>query len=119
MEFINKARDQKLPWALGKTFDTATPISEVLPKEGGIDPTDIKIWSKVNGVVKQEGSTKGMIFSIPELVAFISTYMSLEKDDLILTGTPAGAGEVHEGDVIECGLGENVVTMKFVVQREK
>lgn len=89
MEFITKAREQKLPWALGKAFDTATPISVVLPKDC-LDPNDCKIWSKVNGTLKQEESSKGMIFSIAELIEYISSYMSLEENDLILTGTPAG-----------------------------
>ncbi|XP_063700456.1 acylpyruvase FAHD1, mitochondrial [Culicoides brevitarsis] len=116
MEFITKARENCLPWALGKAFDTATPVSAVLPKDA-FNPNDVKVWSKINGVTKQEESTKGMIFSIPELVEFISSYMSLEENDLILTGTPAGAGKVEENDVIECGLGD-VVSMKFVVKRE-
>uniref|UniRef100_A0A336JZ89 oxaloacetate tautomerase n=1 Tax=Culicoides sonorensis TaxID=179676 RepID=A0A336JZ89_CULSO len=118
MEFITKAREQKLPWVLGKAFDTATPVSEILSKDK-LNPNDIKIWSKINGELKQSESTKGMIFSIGELIEYISSYMSLEENDLILTGTPAGAGEVHAGDVIECGLGENIVTMKFIVQKEK
>lgn len=89
MEFIVKAREQKLPWALGKSFDTATPISKVLPKDS-FDPNDVKVWSKVNGEVKQDESTKDMIFPIAELIEFISSYMSLEENDLILTGTPVG-----------------------------
>lgn len=89
MEFISKAREQKLPWCLGKSFDTATPISAILPKET-FDANDVKVWSKINGTLKQTDSTKGMIFSIADLIEYISSYMSLEENDLILTGTPAG-----------------------------
>lgn len=57
------------------------------------------------------------LYQIPELIAYASKYMTLEENDLILTGTPAGAGPVKHGDLVECGLGD-IVQMKFKVRDE-
>lgn len=56
---------------------------------------------KVNGALKQSGNTRDMIFALPFLISHISNIMTLEKGDLILTGTPAGVGKLEEGDGIE------------------
>lgn len=117
MEYISKAREQKLPWCLGKSFDTATPVSKFLPKDA-FNPDNVRVWCKINGITKQDDVTSGMIFPIAELIQYISSYMSLEENDVILTGTPAGAGPVKDGDVIEAGLGDDIVKMKFIVKNE-
>jgi len=59
-----------------------------------------------------------MIFSIGKLMSFVSEYFTLEPGDLLLTGTPAGVGPVKSGDVIECGLGDKLINMKFSVARK-
>ncbi|XP_053694063.1 acylpyruvase FAHD1, mitochondrial [Sabethes cyaneus] len=117
MDFIVDARPKGLPWCLGKAFDTSTPVSRFITPEELGDPNDIRVWCKVNEQMKQDDSTRNLIFTIPELISFTSKYMSLEKNDLILTGTPAGAGPVTDGDIVECGLGD-IVQMKFHIKNE-
>jgi acylpyruvate hydrolase len=102
------------PWSLAKGFDTSCPISDFIPKDKITDPGAIQLWCKVNGELRQDGNTKDMIFSIPNLVSFISEYFTLEPGDLILTGTPSGVGPVKPGDIIEAGIGD-VVKMSFNV----
>lgn len=110
-------RPKGLPWTLGKAFDTSTPVSEPLPLNMVTNPHNLQLWLNVNGNQRQCGNTSDMIFKIPELIEYISKYMTLEPYDLILTGTPGGAGQVSPGDSIECGLGD-LVKMKFKVKGE-
>jgi len=72
--------------------------------------------TQVNGVERQKGNTKDMIFSIPKLISWVSQYFTLEPGDLLLTGTPAGVGPVRAGDKIECGLGKDLIKMEFKVE---
>lgn len=67
--------------------------------------------SQVNDVVKQDGSTKDMIFSVPALVSHCSSIFSMEPGDLILTGTPAGVGPVRRGDTLQAGLNDSVTVL--------
>lgn len=117
MDFILDARPKGLPWCLGKGFDTSTPVSRLVTQEELGDPNDVRVWCKVNDQLKQDDRTSNLIFTISELIAYTSKYMTLEENDLILTGTPAGAGPVRDGDVLECGLGD-IVQMKFNVKDE-
>ena len=87
-------------WARGKGFDTFCPLgpaieTELDPREGLLD------HRKVDGEVRQEGSTADMIFGVAELVEFITRVMTLLPGDVILTGTPAGVGPVEPGQVME------------------
>uniref|UniRef100_UPI00358E7400 oxaloacetate tautomerase FAHD1, mitochondrial n=1 Tax=Myxine glutinosa TaxID=7769 RepID=UPI00358E7400 len=109
-------KEKGLPWTLAKAFDGSCPIGEYIPKEKIPEPQSLCIWLKVNGVLRQDGNTSDMIFSIPSLINYISNIMTLEEGDLILTGTPAGVAAVHEGDIIEAGLG-NISTMNFTITR--
>ncbi|KAI0373075.1 hypothetical protein BV20DRAFT_963576 [Pilatotrama ljubarskyi] len=116
-------KTKRLPWTVAKGFDTFTPIGSYIPKEQVSDPTNLGLTLKVNGAVKQDGNTKDMIFSIPRLIHHISTIMTLEEGDLILTGTPSGVGPVVPGDKVECSLndgsGKQLATLDFnVVRRE-
>ena len=104
-----------LTCALAKSFDTSCPISRFIRKEELPDPSDVRIWAKVNGNITQDSSTSDMLFSISNVISFISKYMTLEPSDLILTGSPAGGVPVKPGDLIECGLGNNL-SMKFPVK---
>lgn len=81
-----------------------------------MDPHNVEIWCSVNGVAKQRGLTKDMIFNVPTLLSYISTYFTLEPGDVVLTGTPSGVGPIKVGDVIECGI-TNVLTMKFMIEK--
>lgn len=94
-------------WTRGKGFDTFCPVGPWIETE--LDPFDVLITCRVNQDVRQMGSTRDMVFTIPQLVAFASSVMTLEPGDLILTGTPAGVSPLNAGDVIEIsieGIGE-------------
>lgn len=98
-----------------KSFDTFTPLGPVVVTADEIgDPGALQMETRVNGVVRQRTSTANLIFGVPELVAYTSSVMTLWPGDVILTGTPAGVGQVHDGDVIEVeisGIGTLSVTV--------
>jgi 2-keto-4-pentenoate hydratase/2-oxohepta-3-ene-1,7-dioic acid hydratase in catechol pathway len=99
------AKKSGWPWAIAKGFDTFTPLSNVVIKKRVIDPQNLDLELKINGVVKQKANTNQMIYSIERIISFISKIMTLERGDLILTGTPEGVGEIKDGDVLEARLG--------------
>ncbi|KAJ3866768.1 hypothetical protein EV359DRAFT_71624 [Lentinula novae-zelandiae] len=118
-----QVKSKGLPWSAAKGFDTFTPIGSFIPKSDVKDPHDLRLWLKINGAFKQNGTTSDMIFRIPRLIEHISSIMTLEEGDLVLTGTPAGVGPINAGDVIECALsdgeGKNLAKLNFgVVDRE-
>jgi 2-keto-4-pentenoate hydratase/2-oxohepta-3-ene-1,7-dioic acid hydratase in catechol pathway len=94
-------------WTRGKGFDTFCPIGPWI--ETDLDPADALITCYVSGQMRQMGSTRDMHFPVTNLVAFISSVMTLNAGDLILTGTPAGVGPLHDGDEVTVeveGIGE-------------
>ena len=94
------------PWTLAKCFDTSAVISDFVLKKDYQLKLDEKLELKVNDVVKQSDTLKSMIFNPAEIVEYISSVMTLEKGDLIFTGTPAGVSRVNRGDKLEAKLGE-------------
>jgi 2-keto-4-pentenoate hydratase/2-oxohepta-3-ene-1,7-dioic acid hydratase in catechol pathway len=86
-------------FARSKSFDTFCPVGPGIVS--GVDPSDLAIETRVNGVVKQSARTSAMVFSPAFLVAYVSRMMTLEPGDLILTGTPAGVSPLSPGDVVE------------------
>ncbi|HHR86135.1 MAG TPA: FAA hydrolase family protein [Candidatus Acetothermia bacterium] len=87
-------------WVRAKGFDTSAPIGPVIVTTDEIEGP-FHVISRVNGEIRQDGWTSDFIFSIPELIAEISSYMTLEPGDVIATGTPAGVGPLVPGDVVE------------------
>jgi 2-keto-4-pentenoate hydratase/2-oxohepta-3-ene-1,7-dioic acid hydratase in catechol pathway len=93
-------------WTRAKGFDTFCPFGPWVDTE--FDPSDAVITCRVNGQMRQMASTRDMIFNVGVLIAYISSVMTLEPGDLIFTGTPAGVGELKEGDEVSVeieGLG--------------
>ncbi len=86
-------------WTRGKGFDTFLPLGPWI--ETDLDPADILVQTRVNGEMRQMASTREMMFPVEQLIAFVSSVMTLEPGDLILTGTPAGIGPLHAGDTVE------------------
>ncbi len=86
-------------WARAKGFDTFCPVGPAVVE--GLDWRTLEVIGRVNGVERQRGSTKQMIFDIPHLLRYISAIMTLEPGDLVATGTPAGVGALVAGDVVE------------------
>ena len=93
-------QDREQNWVRGKSFDGAAPMGPVLADPGDV-PADANIELRVNGEVRQRSSIDQFIFSVPELIAEITTYMTLEPGDVISTGTPSGVGRLADGDHVE------------------
>jgi 2-keto-4-pentenoate hydratase/2-oxohepta-3-ene-1,7-dioic acid hydratase in catechol pathway len=100
-------------WTRAKGFDTFCPVGPIVSDE--VDPeAGLIVETRVNGDLRQHGSTRDFIFSIPELLKYISAAITLEPGDLILTGTPAGVGPLKAGDVVEVSIpGLGVLTNTF------
>ncbi|KAJ1967448.1 hypothetical protein H4R35_006708 [Dimargaris xerosporica] len=99
-----EAKKQGLPWSAAKGFDTFTPISAFIDKAQIPDPHRVRLWCSVGGVTKQNGWTSDMMFQIPQLLAHVSSIMTLEAGDVVLTGTPKGVGPIQPGETINAGL---------------
>ncbi|KAL8796725.1 MAG: hypothetical protein Q9195_001115 [Heterodermia aff. obscurata] len=100
----DEAKKKGLPWTIAKGFDTFLPISMSIPKGRLPDPHNVELFLSVNGETKQDDSTNLMLFRIPRLLSDISQVMTLEKGDVILTGTPKGVGNVNVGDTMRVGV---------------
>ena len=87
-----------------KSFDTYTPVGPFV--YSGVDVHDLPITLRQNGEVKQQARTSQMIYSVPEIVSFVSQSITLLPGDLILTGTPSGVGPIHEGDELDARIGD-------------
>ena len=105
------------PWSVAKGYDTFCPVSAFIEPEK-IDPSDTKLWLKVDDTLRQNGSTNDMIFPVPYLISYISHIFRLEVGDVILTGTPAGVGPVKPGQTISAGI-EGVMEISFPVVERK
>jgi acylpyruvate hydrolase len=101
----DELKAKSLPWELAKGFDGSAVLSKFYPLSH-FDKNNIQFKLTKNGVPVQQGSTRDLIFSFDTLISFISQYFTLQKGDLIYTGTPAGVGAVQVGDMLE-GFLEN------------
>lgn len=90
-------------WTRAKSFDTFAPLGPWIVTDIE-DPHGLAITSRLNGQVRQESSTANLIFSVFDLIAFISSVMTLEQWDVIATGTPAGIGPMNRGDEIQVAI---------------
>lgn len=100
-------------WTRSKSFDTFCPLGPWI--ETDLDPADALITCSVNGQMRQMASTRDMVFTVHHLVAFISSVMTLEAGDVILTGTPAGVGPLIDGDEVKVEI-EGLGTLSNPVQ---
>lgn len=112
------ARDKQrsdLQWARGKSADGFCPVGPWL--ETDLDPTRLRITTKVNGETKQDGNTADMIFPVADVLAYISTFMTLRPGDVVLTGTPEGVGPLKVGDTVEVTV-EGIGTLTNQVESD-
>jgi len=86
-------------WTRAKSFDTFAAVGPCIETE--LDPANVTLETYLNGERKQRGKTSDLIYSIPELINFISNVMTLLPGDIITTGTPAGIGPMYPGDTVE------------------
>ncbi|RKQ42553.1 2-keto-4-pentenoate hydratase/2-oxohepta-3-ene-1,7-dioic acid hydratase in catechol pathway [Roseivirga pacifica] len=96
----SKLKEKGLPWDKAKGFNGAAPISDFVKKED-FDLTNLNFSLTKNGEEKQQGNTKLMLYTIDEIIAYVSQYFTLKKGDIIFTGTPKGVGPVAIGDKLE------------------
>jgi 2-keto-4-pentenoate hydratase/2-oxohepta-3-ene-1,7-dioic acid hydratase in catechol pathway len=101
-------------WTRAKGFDTFAALGPSLVSR--VDPADLHIVTRVNGEPRQDSRTSLLITPVGELLAFISRVMTLEPGDAVFTGTPAGVGPLHEGDVVEVEI-ESVGVLRNPVRR--
>jgi len=97
------SKKKGLPWDTGKAFDGSAPIGTIRPASRGHVQRG-RIWLTVNGETRQRSDIAEMMWSVPQLIAELSTLFELKPGDLIYTGTPAGVGSLRPGDRIECGI---------------
>ncbi|KAG0133232.1 hypothetical protein HOY82DRAFT_538338 [Tuber indicum] len=106
------ARGKGLPWSLSKGFKTFLPVSHFIPKNKIPDPHNVRLHLEVNGKIQQDDNTGLMLFNIPKILQHVSGVFALEEDDLVLTGTPKGVGNVVPGDVITAGVSVDGVELE-------
>ena len=115
----NEAKKKGLPWDIAKGFDTFLPVSEIIDKSAIPDPHNVELYLTVNNEHRQADNTELMLFRIPRILSDISKVMTLEKGDIVLTGTPKGVGPVVPGDVMRAGLkvgGKELTEAKIEVE---
>jgi fumarylpyruvate hydrolase len=100
----NAAKDEGLPWDMSKAFDASAPVAALVPADRANLSPGTRIWLDVNGSRRQESTLGQMIWSVPEIVAQLSSYVRLQPGDLLFTGTPAGVGPLVAGDVVTAGI---------------
>ena len=96
-----KCKENGHPWEIAKSFDKSAPISNTWIDKNDLNLQETKFELFQNGVLKQTGLVSDMIFSIDEIISYVSQFMTLKIGDLIFTGTPSGVGPVQIGDVLE------------------
>ncbi len=105
------ARQAGRPWDMAKGFDASAPIGALPP---GAPPAAGAITLTVDGAVRQSGDLDQMIWTVPEIIAVLSTYVTLAPGDLIFTGTPAGVGPIRPGETVRATIdGLDPVTVTF------
>ncbi len=106
------------PPVKAKGFDTFGPLGPwiVTPDELP-DPSALELRTFVNGELRQQGSTRDLTYSVPELIEFITAFMTLETGDMIWTGSPQGISHVHPGDVMRCEIDGIGVLENAVIQQ--
>lgn len=101
-----RLREQGLPWEISKAFDNSAVIGTFIPLEEAGNVNQLSFHLDMNGKTVQQGNTADMLFSVDQIIAYVSRFFTLKIGDLIYTGTPVGVGQVSIGDHLEGYLGE-------------
>lgn len=89
-----------------KSFDTFTPVGPYLVTSDEVgELSALTLQTRVNGELRQDADIKDLIWGVPEFLSYVSSVMTLEPGDIVTTGTPAGIGQLHDGDVVEVRIG--------------
>ncbi len=120
--FQQESKKNGFPWFYSKGQDGFLPISRFIEKSKVKDPHNLELTLWINDQVKQTDNTGNMHYKIGETLEHITKYVTLNKGDLILTGTPHGIGQINVGDRMKANLkqnGEVLVEMNYLVEEEK
>jgi len=115
-QWQNEARQKGEPWDMAKGFDNAAVFGSFAAADTVAPPVDNPITLRVNGDIRQEGSTAHMLFGPAHVLAFVSRYMTVNRGDIFMTGTPAGVGELHDGDRLEAEV-MGLPALRAVIRR--
>jgi acylpyruvate hydrolase len=117
---LGKTNVNNFDWFRVKAFDTSLPMGPCLTLKDEIEnPHDLQLRVRVNGKTAQEASTGEMVFKIPELIEFISDYVTLDPGDIIATGTPGGSkGALAAGDQVEVEISKIGILRSVIADRE-
>ncbi|HYB11041.1 MAG TPA: fumarylacetoacetate hydrolase family protein [Alphaproteobacteria bacterium] len=96
-----EAKKAGRPWDMGKGFDNSAPCSAIVPASKIGHPSKGAIWLKVNGAIRQSADLSALIWSVPEMISYLSGLVALKGGDLLYSGTPAGVGPTVKGDTLE------------------
>jgi len=111
----NQFSKNGLPWELSKCFDGAAPLGKFVSTRTIKEIQDINFMLEINGNKVQESNTSDMIFSINDIIAYVSKFFTLKTGDLIFTGTPSGVGALHRNDNLVAYL-NNKPLLDFVIK---
>jgi 2-keto-4-pentenoate hydratase/2-oxohepta-3-ene-1,7-dioic acid hydratase in catechol pathway len=100
-EVQNRLKSTGQPWELCKSFEGSAPLGPLVPVTTQVRLDAISFQCRVNGVIRQEGNTRDMLFPVPRIIEILSRSWRLRAGDLIFTGTPPGVGPLESGDLIE------------------
>lgn len=103
----SQQKSKGLPWEISKGFDGSAPVGTFISKSKIKDLQNLDFSLHINGEPRQKGNTAMMLFSFDYIIAYVSSFFTLKKGDLIFTGTPAGVGSVAVGDILQCYLAED------------
>ncbi|UBM61640.1 fumarylacetoacetate hydrolase family protein [Candidatus Sulfidibacterium hydrothermale] len=104
-----------LPWEIAKAFDGAAPVGKFVSTSRYPDIHNLHFSLKINGELRQSGTTTDMMFSFEKIIAYVSQFISLKMGDLIFTGTPSGVGPTKIGDHFEAFI-EDEKLLEFNVK---
>lgn len=110
-----RAKEKGHPWSVAKGFETFAPLAPFVAAGKINDPQSLKLSLKINGELRQSDSTNLMIFSVSELISYLSTIFRLRPGDLLFTGTPEGVSPLHSGDHLEATLSKPLVQLEMKV----
>ncbi|WP_375000265.1 fumarylacetoacetate hydrolase family protein [Aeromicrobium sp. CTD01-1L150] len=96
---LQRSDDQ---WARAKGFDTFCPLGPWI--ETNLDPADLRVTTELDGDLRQDGRTGDMVFSVADIIAYVSEFMTLLPGDVILTGTPEGVGPMQAGERVSVSV---------------
>lgn len=106
-------------WTRAKGSDTFCPAGPCWVPRDGVPFEELRIVTRVNGEIRQDASVTGMIFSVPRLIEYITSFMTLEPGDLIATGTPPGVGLLDPGDVVSVEIaGVGILENRIVAETD-